>query len=147
MVYVKRFLAVLSVLSLAGCSTFSFKGKAFEEGYRSGVRENIQDFASNFHGNDFPYFYWESPIVQNVRIPSHIENGVFVPDHNEPVMIEPGEWRDKFTYPINSNRKDKEKEEKSYEISNVDFNVRDITVLPESFTCDYSRPEDKDSHQ
>ena len=145
MVYVKRILMVFCILSLAGCSTFSFKDKTFEEGYRSGVRENIQDFAQTFHGNDFPYFYWESPIVQNVRIPSHIENGMFIPDHNEPVMIEPGEWRNKFTYPISSGRKNKKEEEESYEISNVNFSVRDITVLPQSFTCGYSKSEDKDS--
>ena len=145
--YIKRFLVVLSILSLAGCSTLGFKNKTFEEGYRTGVRENVQDFAKNFHGNDFPYFYWESPIVQDVRIPSHIENGMFIPEHNEPVMIEPGEWRKSFTYPIACGKKDKKEEEKSYEVSNVDFNVRDITVMPESFTCDASSREGKDSIQ
>ena len=145
--YIKRFLVVLSILSLAGCSTLGFKNKTFEEGYRTGVRENVQDFAKNFHGNDFPYFYWESPIVQDVRIPSHIENGMFIPEHNEPVMIEPGEWRKSFTYPIACGKKDKKEEEKSYAVSNVDFNVRDITVMPESFTCDASSREGKDSIQ
>ena len=144
---IKRFLVVLSILSLAGCSTLGFKNKTFEEGYMTGVRENVQDFAKNFHGNDFPYFYWESPIVQNVRIPSHIENGMFIPEHNEPVMIEPGEWRKSFTYPIACGKKDKKEEEKSYEVSNVDFNVRDLTVMPESFTCDASSREGKDSIQ
>ena len=142
---IKRFLMVTCLLFLAGCSTLGFKDRTFEEGYRTGVRENVRDFAKNFHGNDFPYFYWESPIVQDVRIPSHIENGMFIPEHNEPVMIEPGEWRKSFTYPIACSKKDKKEEEKSYAVSNVDFNVRDITVMPESFTCDASSREGKDS--
>ena len=145
--YIKRFLVILSILSLAGCSTLGFKDKTFEEGYRTGVRENVQDFAKNFHGNDFPYFYWESPIVQDVRIPSHIENGMFVPEHNEPVMIEPGEWRKSFTYPIacGKNNEYKNKEDGNYAVSNTSLSVRDITVMPESFACDASGREDKDS--
>ena len=145
--YIKRFLVILSLLSLAGCSTLGFKNETFEEGYRTGVKENVQDFAKNFHGNDFPYFYWESPIVQDVRIPSHIENGMFIPEHNEPVMIEPGEWRSKFTYPISAGKKDqdKNKEDGNYAVSNVDFNVRDITVTPESFVCDAGSRESADS--
>ena len=146
MVYVKRILVLFCLLSLAGCSTFPFKDKTFEEGYRTGVRENVQDFAKNFHGNDFPYFYWESPIVQDVRIPSHIENGMFIPEHNEPVMIEPGEWRKSFTYPI-ACKNNKKKEEANYEASNASLSIRDITVMPESFTCDAASPKDKDSSQ
>ena len=145
--YIKRFLVILSILSLAGCSTLGFKNETFEEGYRTGVRENVQDFAKNFHGNDFPYFYWESPIVQDVRIPSHIENGMFIPEHNEPVMITPGDWRSKFTYPIacGKNNEYKNKEDGNYAVSNVDFNVRDITVTPESFVCDTGSREGADS--
>ena len=145
--YVKRFFVILSLLSLAGCSTLGFKNETFEEGYRTGVRENVQDFAKNFHGNDFPYFYWESPIVQDVRIPSHIENGMFIPEHNEPVMIEPGEWRKSFIYPIacGKNNEYKNKEEGDYAVSNASLSVRDITVTPESFACDAPGREDKDS--
>ena len=141
--YIKRFLMILSLLSLAGCSTLGFKNETFEEGYRTGVKENVQDFAKNFHGNDFPYFYWESPIVQDVRIPSHIENGMFIPEHNEPVMITPGDWRNKFTYPIACGKKDKKEEEGNYAVSSASLSVRDITVLPESFACDDSRREDR----
>ena len=145
--YIKRFLVVTCLLSLAGCSTLGFKDRTFEEGYRTGVRENVLSFAKNFHGNDFPYFYWESPIVQDVHIPSHIENGMFIPEHNEPVMIEPGEWRNKFSYPIACGKKDKNKEDGNYADSTSDFSVRDITVMPGSFTCDDPRREDADSRK
>ena len=71
--YIKKFLAISFILLLAGCSTFGKKDKAFEAGYRTGVKENMQDFAESFYGNDFPYFYWQSPIVQNVRIPATLK--------------------------------------------------------------------------
>jgi len=149
MAYIKMFFIFCLILGLAGCSTLGAKGGAFEDGYRVGVKENMADFAKNFHGNDFPYFYWESPIVQDVSIPSHIENGMFIPEHNEPVVISPGEWRKRFAYPISCRKKkigsDKKEEETSYAFTNVNFSVRDITVLPQSFTCAVSSRKDKDS--
>jgi|GEM_PF-2322667 len=149
--YIKKFFAVSFILLLAGCSTFGGKNKAFEAGYQVGARENIQEFASNFYGNDFPYFYWQSPIVQNVKIPAHIENGVFIPEHNEPVVIDPSQWRKTEGYPINC---PKEKEIKPikkeggepYAFNYLNIANRDITVYPESFACTDSRAKDKDSH-
>jgi hypothetical protein len=110
----------------------------------------MQEFASNFYGNDFPYFYWQSPIVQNVQIPAHIENGVFIPEHNEPVVIDPGEWRNKPGYPINCPKKEnkpiKKEGGKPYAFNYLNFATRDITVYPESFTCAKPAAENKDSH-
>jgi len=150
MVYVKKFLIICFVVLLAGCSTLGKKDKTFEAGYRLGVKENIGDFAEHFLGNDFPYFYWSSPIVQNIRVPAHIENGVFIPEHNEPVVIEPAEWRNKLTYPISCPKNKEESKQKEggedYAFSYLNFSVRDITVLPESFTCFKPGAKDKDSH-
>ena len=148
--YIKKFLIICFILSLAGCSTLGRKDKVFETGYRVGVRENIEDFAQAFHGNDFPYFYWSSPVVQNVQIPAHIDNGVFIPEHNEPVVIEPAEWRNKPSYPINcppGKKEPKQKEKgEDYAFNYLNFSVRDITVLPESFTCVKPGDQGKDSH-
>jgi len=148
--YIKKFLVISFVLLLAGCSTFGKKDKAFETGYRLGAKENMQDFAGNFYGNDFPYFYWSSPIVQNVQIPAHIENGMFIPEHNEPVMIEPAEWRKKLTFPISCAKHKEESNKKErgepYAFNYLNFSVRDITVLPESFTCAKPGAKDKDYH-
>ncbi|MGD0336182.1 MAG: hypothetical protein ABSB18_03695 [Candidatus Omnitrophota bacterium] len=147
--YIKKFLAVSFVLLLAGCSTFGKKEKVFEAGYRMGARENMQDFAQSFYGNDFPYFYWESPVVQNVKIPAHIENGVFIPEHNEPVVITPAEWRNKPSYPISCPKREKNSSKKEggepYAFNYLNFSVRDITVLPESFTCAKPGTKDKDT--
>jgi len=149
--YIKKFLAISFILFLAGCSTFGGKAKTFETGYREGVKENIQEFASNFYGNDFPYFYWQSPIVQNVRIPAHIENGVFIPEHNELVVINPGEWRKSSGYPINcprnkENKLTKKEGGESYAFNYLNIANRDITVLPESFTCAEPAAKDQNSH-
>ncbi len=146
---IRKFLIISFILLLSGCSTLGKKDKTFEAGYRVGVRENIQDFAQSFYGNDFPYFYWSSPVVQTVRMPARIENGVFIPEHNEPVIIDPAQWRNKPGYPINrpkNKEESKQKEgEEDYAFNQFNFNVRDITVLPESFTCVKSGAKDKDS--
>ena len=150
MVYIKRFLIISFLVLLAGCSTFSRKDKTFEAGYRLGVKENMQDFTQSFYGNDFPYFYWVSPVVQNVRIPAHIANGVFVPEHIEPVVIEPAQWRKEFSYPIERPKGKREPEKKEggepHAFNYLNFSVTDITVLPESFTCAKPAREDKDTH-
>lgn len=149
MVYIRRFLIIGFVMLLAGCSTFGKKDDAFEAGYRLGVKENMQDFTQSFYGNDFPYFYWVSPVVQNVRIPAHIANGVFIPEHIEPVVIEPAKWRKEFSYPINCPKGKKELNKKEggepYAFNYLNFSVRDITVLPESFTCAGPGAENKDT--
>jgi hypothetical protein len=150
MVYIKRFLIISFLVLLAGCSTFSRKEKTFEAGYRLGVKENVEDFAQSFYGNDFPYFYWVSSVVQNVRIPAHIANGVFIPEHIEPVVIEPAKWRKEFSYPINCPKDKKEAEHKGgepYAFNYLNFGVRDITVLPESFTCAGPGAEGKDNYR
>jgi len=147
--YIRKFLAISFVLLLAGCSTFGSKDKILEAGYRMGVKENIQDFAQSFYGNDFPYFYWVSPVVQNVQIPAHIENGVFIPEHNEPVVVTPAEWRKNPSYPINCPKRDNKSNKKEggepYAFNYLNFSVRDITVLPESFTCAKPGAKDKDT--
>jgi len=148
--YIRSFLVICLGLLLTGCSTLGKKEETFQDGYRAGVRQNLGDFAQAFYGNDFPYFYWESPIVQTVKIPAHIESGVFIPEHNEPVVIEPAQWRDKLTYPISRPKNEEEEKQRQkgepYAFSYLDFNVRDITVLPEPFICAGSGGKDKDTH-
>ena len=77
--------------------------------------------------------------MQNVQIPAHIENGVFIPEHSEPVVIDPGEWRNKPGYPINCPKKENKPNKKEggepYAFNYLNFATRDITVFPESFTC------------
>ncbi|QAT16682.1 hypothetical protein BU251_02515 [Candidatus Velamenicoccus archaeovorus] len=149
MAYARRFFILLFLLSLAGCCSLASKVKKesdYEQGYRVGVKENIHDFAQSFYGNEFPYFYWQSPIVQNVVMPAHIENGIFIPEHNELVMIEPGQWRKRFGYSIRGAKNKSDKTEgEDYALKYFDFDSRDITVFPESYAGDKPGNEVKDS--
>ena len=148
MAYVKGLLFSFFVFTLCGCSGLTSNTKIdkdFETGYRRGVKENIHDFAQNFYGNDFPYFNWVSPVIQNVYIPAHIENGLFISAHFEPVMIEPGQWRNKLAYPVLSSDKKRVQTEggNSYAVKYVNFNLGDITVLPASYAGNDSRDKEK----
>ncbi len=77
---------------------------AYAKGYREGVRENIQQFGREFIGNNFPYYYWQAPLVQKVYIPARIVGGSFQPGHWEYVIIMPGYWREEFGYPIGNKK-------------------------------------------
>jgi len=83
---------------------FFDKEDAYRKGYREGVRENIQKFSSEFLGNNFPYYYWEAPLVQKVYIPARIVGGSFQPAHWEYVIIMPGQWEEKFGWPIGNKK-------------------------------------------
>ena len=60
-------------------------------------------------GNDFPYLAgtWAEPLVQKTRIPAHVQGGVFYPEHEELVIITPGEWEIAGGYPVRSARQEK----------------------------------------
>ena len=74
--------------------------KAYEEGYRAGVREQLKKFKENFVDNQVPYYYWQSPVTQKVKVPAQIVNGLFIPAHYEYVIIQPGKWQQEYAYPI-----------------------------------------------
>ncbi|MBI4309623.1 MAG: hypothetical protein HY591_04760 [Candidatus Omnitrophica bacterium] len=126
---------------LAGCAHVSTSQKqVYARGYRDGVKEQVRAIAGQFQGGNFPYYHWTSPIVQEVRVPGHIANGVFIPEHKEPVIIKPGEWAESPAYPIQS-------KEESYEHTMQDMAVIDITHLPNgTSTATDARPEGKDEH-
>ncbi|MCL5674247.1 MAG: hypothetical protein M1501_00660 [Candidatus Omnitrophica bacterium] len=74
--------------------------KAYKEGYKAGVKEQLKKFRENFVDNQVPYYYWQSPIVQKVKIPAQLVNGFFIPSHYEYVIIQPGKWQKEYAYPI-----------------------------------------------
>ncbi len=127
-------IAIICLILLSGCSHSSDPSQKnlYERGYRQGVKENIRDVAAQFQGGKFPYYHWTSPIVQEVRIPAHLTNGVMIPEHNELVIIEPGQWSIQRAYPIQTqeNKKDENK------ISYMDMDVSNITALPKSASRD-----------
>ena len=107
-----------------GCATASNESKVlYEQGYRRGVKEQMQLIAAKFQGGEFPYYHWAAPMVQDVRVPAHIEQGVFIPEHQELVIIKPGEWLKNQAYPIAT------QENQSHE-QNINTDVADITFMP-----------------
>ncbi len=124
---------ILMLLFLfAGCATSPSVKHVYEQGYRAGVNEQMEAIAAKFQGGQFPYYQWTAPIVQDVRVPAHIANGVFIPEHNELVLIKPGEWQKSPAYPIAGNEKKENQEKKDHEqpISINYSDSADLTVLP-----------------
>ena len=122
----KNVVFVLLSLLAVGCATPSLEQKkVYAQGYQRGVKEQMQTIASQFQGGNFPFYHWSAPIVQEVDIPAHISNGVFLPAHKELVIIKPGEWAQSPAYPI-------QVQEEPYEQTkrNMDIGVADITYLP-----------------
>ena len=116
---------------LSGCSHisgFSHKG-SYEEGYRQGIHEQVKNVAAEFHGGDFPFYHWISPIVQEVQVPAHLTNGAMIPAHAELVIIQPGQWSMNASYPIQAPLQKRT----DYEERTVSYTHRDasnITALP-----------------
>ena len=103
----KLILLGLLVLFLSGCTTTRprtdmLSQDSYALGYRQGVQENINKFAENFIGNDFPYYYWQAPLIQRVYMPARVQGGCFIPAHYEYVILDPAEWRETYGYPISS---------------------------------------------
>ena len=65
-------------------------------------------------------------MVQDVRVPAHVANGVFIPEHKEMAIIQPGEWAAGPSYPINT----QPKENYADHVQDMDMAVPDITHLP-----------------
>ncbi|MCK4326838.1 hypothetical protein KAW55_08815, partial [bacterium] len=81
------------ISSMAGNDVMFDSEDAYAKGYRAGVKENISLIQSEFVGNNFPYYYWQAPMVQKVPMPARIVGGCYVPACTEFVIILPGEWR------------------------------------------------------
>ncbi len=118
----------LSMLCFLGCSHAPKEGKqVYAQGYQAEVKEQIDAVTGQFQGGMFPYYHWSAPMVQEVKVPGHIANGVFIPEHKELVIIKPGEWAQSPAYPITM-------QGESYEDNKKDMGVNavDITYLPSS---------------
>lgn len=112
----RSILFILSLIVLSGCATLHNRGNSLlskdseAKGYRAGVKENINKFAENFIGNDFPYYYWQAPLIQRVYKPARIRGGSYIPAHYEYVIIDPAEWRETYGYPISTQYEEVEDE-------------------------------------
>ena len=122
----QRIIYISVALLCAGCASIPTEQKLiYEQGYRAGVEEQVKDIASKFQGGEFPYYHWAAPMVQELNVPAHIEQGVFIPEHKELVIIKPGEWVKSSAYPI-AIQENKQHEDIPHS------SVTDITSLPAS---------------
>lgn len=124
MAFVRVWGLIFASVFLGACRSLpaASSGAAFEEGYRQGISRNIGASVEKMTGNDFPYLAgtWAQPLVQKTRIPAHVQGGVFYPEHDELVIITPGEWRRAGGYPLRSSAQKGVLKEESI----------DLTVLP-----------------
>jgi uncharacterized protein YceK len=127
--YIIISMAGILILFLSGCASLQAKSEAknvYEQGYRAGVKEQMEDISARFQGGQFPYYNWSAPIVQDVKVPAHIQQGVFIPEHNELVLIKPGEWQKSPAYPITTGEKQTHEQQNKPNIADVS----NLTVLP-----------------
>lgn len=117
---------------LGGCSTInpSKTAGSYEEGYRKGVSENMGTLVEKFNGNTFPYINgtWAQPLVQTVRVPGHVAGGFFYPEHDELVIITPGEWKKSGAFPLKEATRTLD--EGTLCMEAVRIPGKDITVMP-----------------
>ena len=141
-----KFYAFSLVFFLAGCTTtgktvskdLQKDNSIYRQGYKDGVKKNIQGIVEKLNGNDFPYYGdWSEPIIQEVKVPASIQNGVFIPEHYQTVLIKPGEWKKNQAYPIKAEKMENKDNENI--LNNLNVNVNDITVMPKQYSV---RPED-----
>jgi hypothetical protein len=74
------------------------------EAFQAGVRAALESYAAQYLDNDFPYYHWHAPLVQQTWIPPQISGGVLIPGHLEYVTITPGAYRREFAAPLTSQR-------------------------------------------
>ncbi len=101
--------AVLALVSLGACTPamrlpvappteVDVRAAAFQ----AGVRAALESYASQYLDNDFPYYNWQAPLVQQTWIPPQIRGGVLIPGHMEYVTITPGAYKREFAAPLTS---------------------------------------------
>ncbi|MBF0618736.1 MAG: hypothetical protein HQL19_01055 [Candidatus Omnitrophica bacterium] len=125
--FVRLLIMTMLAGGLGGCvsSGVPLSTVAYDEGYRQGVKENLGKMAEGMNGNGFPYLSggsWAAPLVQDVRIPAHVQGGIMYPEHNELVIITPGEWKRAGGFPLLT--------DVSQGVQHAEVLAVDITALP-----------------
>ena len=72
--------------------------------FQAGVRAALESYATQYLDNDFPYYNWHAPLVQQTWIPPQISGGVLIPGHLEYLTIKPGAYKREFAAPLSSQR-------------------------------------------
>lgn len=104
-------IAVLALTMLAACTPATrapvapqTAGDVRAAAFQAGVRATLESYATQYLDNDFPYYQWQVPLVQQTWIPPQISGGVLIPGHLAYVAITPGAYRRAFAAPLTSQR-------------------------------------------
>jgi hypothetical protein len=104
-------ITVLALTMLAACTPATRAPVAPQpavdvraEAFRAGVRATLESYATQYLDNDFPYYQWQAPLVQQTWIPPQISGGVLIPGHLGYVTITPGAYKRAFAAPLTSHR-------------------------------------------
>lgn len=125
----KNILLLVTSLVCTGCvSSHINEQNTYAQGYRTAVKHQMDQVIGDFNGGTFPYYHWNAPIVQELNVPAHINNGAFIPEHKELVLIKPGQWAKEQAYPISQ-----QKEQYAQTNDNrYGHDITDITSVPKS---------------
>jgi len=61
--------------------------------YQQGVRDTLRDLKGRMRAEQ--HFTYEPPIVEHVEVPAQVTNGAFYPAHKTPVIVSPGQWKER----------------------------------------------------
>ena len=65
---------------------------AREEGYRKGYQVAKEELQHSVVNDQFRHRYWRPPVVQTVRVPGMVIAGTYIPEHEEQVVLRPGQY-------------------------------------------------------
>jgi len=104
-----RLFPLLALVTLAVCTPATrlpvappTEAELRAEAFQAGVRAALKSYATQYLDNDFPYYNWHAPLVQQTWIPPQISGGVLIPGHLEYVTIKPGAYKREFAAPLTS---------------------------------------------
>lgn len=79
----KKVFTTLLLLLVTACASSNYYSSTLEQPFDSNTANANSGLAS---------LTWKKPIVQLVKVPAMIRNGVYIPEHYEYVIIRPGEY-------------------------------------------------------
>ncbi|MCL4492045.1 MAG: hypothetical protein M1510_09110 [Nitrospirae bacterium] len=77
-----RAFIVLVVIMFAGCSALGHGANVRDLGWPKEAKT----------GNVEQRLLWSKPVIQIVKVPATIRNGLYIPEHTEYVIVRPGEY-------------------------------------------------------
>lgn len=115
------------ILMIAGCTSARFSEQGVNaKNYQRAVKQQVSQILEEGHDKVLSDYHWNAPLVQEISIPGHIDQGAFIPEHKELVMIKPGEW---IKEPDDLVTQQKEKYVPNSEDNDLNT-VADITSVP-----------------